>query len=126
MVIAVKNKQVEMARLLYNNKCDINYKDPNGNSFLHIVSDDDGLEELVKAFVDFGSDLDAKNLKGQTPLHLAAESGKDNLEVVIILVESGADVNAVSNKGETPRKAAKGIKVKKYLKDQGGVRKVKK
>ena len=66
-----------------------------------------------------------QNIEGDTPLHLAAESGKDNLEVVQLLVEAGADVNAVNKRGDTPRKAAKGRKVKKYLKDNGGARKIK-
>lgn len=125
MVIAVKNKQEEMVRLLQANKCDVSLKDSKGNSFLHLVADDDGLVGLVKAFIEFGLNVNDTNTKGETPLHLAAESGRDNLKVVMALVEAGADVNAVNKKGETPRKAAKGTKVKKYLKDQGGERKIK-
>ena len=126
MVIAVNNRQEEMVRLLHANQCDVSYTDAKGNSFLHIVAGDDGEVGLVKAFIEFGISVDQVNLEGDTPLHLAAESGKDNLEVVQILVESGADVNAVNKKGETPRKSAKGRKVKKYLKDNGGARKIKK
>ncbi len=126
MVIAVANRQEEMVRLLQQNKCDVTYTDAKGNTFLHLVSGDDGEVGLVKAFIEFGLDVDKKNIEGNTSLHLAAESGKDNLEVVQIIVEAGADVNAVNNKGETPRKAAKGRKIKKYLKDNGGERKIKK
>ncbi len=126
MMTAVKNKQVEMVNMLYDSKCDYNYVDGGGNTFLHIVSDDDGLVALASAFIRFGVNLDAANNNGNTALHMAAESGRDNLDVVKVLVEAGADVNAVNKKGETPRKAAKGLKVKKYLKDQGGERKIKK
>ena len=126
MIIAVRNLQEDMVRLLHANKCDISYVDARGNTFLHIVSGDDGESGLARAFVEFGLDIDQTNIDGDTPLHLAAESGKDNLEVVEILVEAGADVNAVNKRGETPRKAAKGRKVKKYLKDNGGARKIKK
>jgi ankyrin repeat protein len=125
MVIAVKNKQEEMVRLLHANKCDVTFKNSKGNSFLHLVADDDGLVGLVKAFIEFGLNVNDTNNQGDTPLHLAAESGKDNLKVVMVLVEAGADVNAVNKKGETPRKSAKGIKVKKYLKENGGERKIK-
>lgn len=124
MVIAVRNRQEDMVRLLQANKCDVTYTDAKGNSFLHIVSGDDGEYGLAKAFVEFGLNVDQQNIEGDTPLHLAAESGKDNLEVVQLLVEAGADVNAVNKRGDTPRKAAKGRKVKKYLKDNGGARKV--
>lgn len=125
MITAVANRQEDMVRLLHANRCDVTYTDARGNTFLHTVSGDDGEAGLVKAFVEFGLDVDKANIDGDTPLHLAAESGKDNLEVVEILVNAGADVNAVNNKGETPRKAAKGRKVKKYLKDNGGARKIK-
>lgn len=126
MLIAVNNRQEEMVRLLHANQCDANYTDERGNSFLHMVAGDDGEVGLAKAFIEFGINIDQVNIEGNTPLHLAAESGKDNLEVVQILVEAGADVNAVNKKGETPRKSAKGRKVKKYLKDNGGARKIKK
>lgn len=123
MDIAVRNKQEPMVRLLFNNKCDVKAISSDGNSYLHIVCNDDGLTTLAKAFIEFGLDINLKNAKGNTALHLAAMSGRDNLDVVRVLVEAGADVNAENGRGETPRKSAKGNKVKKYLKDQGGNRK---
>ena len=52
--------------------------------------------EAVKAMIEDGSDVDKKDIAGQTPLMYAAESG--SLEVVKYLVENGADVDAMSGK----------------------------
>ena len=46
------------------------------------------------------TNIDAKNMLGETPLHGAAWKGHD--EIVEVLVARGADVNARSNEGKTP------------------------
>ncbi|WP_179947520.1 ankyrin repeat domain-containing protein, partial [Wolbachia endosymbiont of Cylisticus convexus] len=45
-------------------------------------------------------DVNAKNIYGETPLHLAARSGY--LNVVEKLIEKGANVNAKNSNGKTP------------------------
>jgi|GEM_PF-6986679 ankyrin repeat protein len=125
MLIAVNNKQADMARLLHAKGTDVEYVDGKGNSFLHMAADGNGEYALTKAFIEFGLPIDRPNNKGETALHLAVQSGKDNMEVIQILVESGADVNAVNKDDKTVQRVAKSSKVKKYLKDNGSVRKVK-
>lgn len=56
-----------------------------------------GLIELV---LSMGAKYDYANQYGQTPMHFAAQSGND--EVVLILFNMGADVNAVDGVGNTP------------------------
>lgn len=51
--------------------------------------------------MEAGADVNAKNVKGQTPLHIAAEN-YGNSEVLTILIKAGADVNAKDNRGDTP------------------------
>ncbi|MFN4074229.1 MAG: ankyrin repeat domain-containing protein, partial [Thermus sp.] len=51
--------------------------------------------------VKLGSDVNARNEKGFTPLHDAARTNPDP-EVISTLVELGADVNARGEKGITP------------------------
>ena len=44
----------------------------------------------------------AKDSAGMTPLHCAAVSRTDNVEVIQFLVSQGVDINAKNNKGQTP------------------------
>lgn len=57
--------------------------------------------------------LNVRDSKGRTPLHLAASRGK--LSCVRRLVEAGANWEALDDKGQTSFQIAKGDKTKKYL-----------
>lgn len=56
---------------------------------------------LVKALVDRGIDLTARNKDGDTALHVAA-SRAGNLEIATMLLNAGADVDAIGKGGATP------------------------
>ena len=61
--------------------------------------------------------MNAKNLKGETPLHDAARENK-NLEIAKFLISAGADPKSADNAGLTPLdKAAKNpnAEVKAYF-----------
>jgi ankyrin repeat protein len=61
----------------------------------------EGMLDLVKKDVGQNPSLvNAKDSKGDTPLHKAAENGC--LQVVEFLIEKGAPVNAINEEGETP------------------------
>ena len=55
---------------------------------------------FVKRHLDKGSDVNAKDEDGMTPLHYAVEGGYN--EIVELLIAEGADVNANSDNGGTP------------------------
>lgn len=76
--------------------CDLNARDDNGYTPLHIcmysrISIDEKLA-IVKFFIDQGVDLNTVNNKGYTPLHLAASLGLT--DIVLLLIDNGADVDA--------------------------------
>lgn len=76
-----------------------------------------GNADAVKAFLDSGADIHAKDGFGYTPLHVAR-----NAEVVQLLVELGADVNAKNVEGWTPLQIAKmnlRTRVVEFLRDHG-------
>jgi len=50
-----------------------------------------GHDEAVKSLIDEGTDVHAINVRGQTPLHLAAMT--DNVAIVHMLVDGGADID---------------------------------
>ena len=56
--------------------------------------------EAIKQHLAAGTDVNAKNDGGYTPLHYAAFNG--HKEIVELLIAKGADVNAKNVDGETP------------------------
>ena len=59
-----------------------------------------GKVERVRALIDQGADVNARNFKGQTALHCAARAGF--VDIVTLLLAHGAAVDAIDAKGETP------------------------
>ena len=62
--------------------------------------------ETVKQHLAAGTDVDAKDKYGRTPLHLAPGSG--HKEIAELLIAKGADVNAKNKYGVTPLHFAAG------------------
>lgn len=56
--------------------------------------------KTVQQHIAYGTDVNAKNSDGWTPLHLAAKKG--DLPVVQELLKAGADVSRKGPLGETP------------------------
>ena len=61
--------------------------------------------EAVNQYLAAGTDVNAKDKYGRTPLHEAAYW--DHKEIVELLITKGADVNAKTKRGETPLDQAK-------------------
>ena len=55
--------------------------------------------DVVKQHLAAGTDVDSKNVDGQTPLCRAVQYGK--IDVIKLLIEEGADVNTRMNFGDT-------------------------
>jgi len=53
----------------------------------------EGRAETIKSLIAQGGDINARNIRGQSPLHLAVKQG--NSDMVQILLESGAEVDIV-------------------------------
>ena len=74
---------------------------------LHTVARSGSLG-MAELFIEQGEDVNAKDPKGFTPLHYAANepyyyaNSERNLEMVEFLLKAGADVNAKDNEGATP------------------------
>ena len=70
------------------------------SSELLIQSVREGNIEAVKQHLAAGADVNVKDARGMTPLHLATSNGQK--EIVEPLIAAGADVNAKMNNGMTP------------------------
>ncbi len=100
---------------------DLAYKDEDGNTLLHYAACSDH-PEAVKFFIAKGLDLEARGLKGATPLCIAArDSG--NVQVAEALLEAGADLNVRAFGGETLLITAAGcnpnVEMTKFFLDKG-------
>ena len=60
-----------------------------------------GPADLVKALLDAGADVNVKDVRGMTPLMLAAATDRQNPEILRMLLAKGADVKVKSTAGET-------------------------
>ncbi len=68
-------------------------------STIHLVARAGDLEK-VKAFIEEGTDVNAKDKSGETPLFSAVLA--DDNDVAKFLIDKGADVSAKDNSGDTP------------------------
>jgi ankyrin repeat protein len=80
----------------------INKKPPSKRSFFEAVKRDDII--TVKALIVAGADINASDKSAETPLHIAAVRGYD--EITSLLIDEGANVNARDGRELTPLHAA--------------------
>lgn len=125
MLLASKYSAFKIVPLLANNDVNMEYKDANGSSFIHISITNGNSLNTVTALLKAGVSPDAKDNMGNSLLHAAAIKGKTYIPIIQALANAGANVNAVNNEGETPRKAAKNQATKTVIKNLGGERKIK-
>ena len=104
---------VTVRTLLARNPDSANTKDNIGFSPLHLATNKDVAEMLLA----YKADVNAKNIYGDTPLHIAAIGGRK--EVIEVLLAHKADVNAENIYGQTPLHVAQGNGVARLLYQYG-------
>jgi len=134
--VATKNRNIPVMKVLLNYKADLEIEDFRGQTTIfHAarfyksstdgIADTDGSSAL-SLLIKKGANMDAKDKKGKTALHVAAEKG--DIPVMKLLLDSslpikkGANINAKDNEGETALcvAAEKGdIPVMELLMDSG-------
>ncbi|WP_147676000.1 ankyrin repeat domain-containing protein [Algibacter pacificus] len=125
MLLASKYSAFKIVPLLVNSDVNMEYKDANGSSFIHVSIANGNSLNTVIALLKAGVSPDAQDNKGNSLLHAAAIKGKTYIPTIQALANAGANVNAINNEGETPRKAAKHQATKTAIKNLGGERKIK-
>jgi|WetSurMetagenome_2_1015567.scaffolds.fasta_scaffold89984_1 ankyrin repeat protein len=93
--------------LLISKGSNVNIKAANGMPLLTYAMwpatyyiNEEGIQYVVNLLVNNGAIVDATELDGETPLHMAALMG--HFSVVHLLVSKGADINAKDTSGFTP------------------------
>jgi ankyrin repeat protein len=83
--------------LILANGADINARNDEGVTLLHIITDPDAIVLLVGK----GADLEARDKRGWTPLIMQATNQQNGTDVVAALLVNGANPNAKGNNGES-------------------------
>ncbi len=118
LLSAAKWDNTELARIVLANKPDLNIRNSDGNTPLHLASFD-----VMKLLLDAGAEINSKNNDGRTPLHEAVSSWSSKTEEVKLLIARNADINAKDNSGETPLSSAIGAEndeMVQLLRQNGG------
>ncbi|HWC58352.1 MAG TPA: ankyrin repeat domain-containing protein [Verrucomicrobiae bacterium] len=94
---------------------EVNQCNANNDTLLHLAAAN-GCEDVAKLLLARGAHINAKDLQGYTPLHLAVDGDCDTtvqdgkpatgLPMVKLLIEAGADESARDEDGEIPRDTA--------------------
>jgi len=105
--VLINTEYFDIMKYLIEHGVDLNCKNKEGNTPLHIAACPyPRVEDLktVKLLIENGADINAKNINGETPLHNA--SLLDQFKIMKYLIEKGADVNAPDINGITPLQIA--------------------
>lgn len=93
------SNQLSIVERLLKNGARVDQSDHEGNTALHFMVQRGGLSsslELIEALIEAGSDVNAQNLAGETPLILCRDS-----KSVDLLIKAGSSVNAVDRHGKS-------------------------
>jgi len=107
---AAGRAMVELVADLIEEGADVNEKNHDGYTSLHLASSSSRHVAVVQMLLQHGADVTARNKDGNTSLHLASSSG--HAAVVQTLLQHGADVAARNEAGKTPLDFARHDEVK--------------
>ncbi|MDR1236281.1 MAG: ankyrin repeat domain-containing protein [Holosporaceae bacterium] len=105
LLIAVKEKQVEIVVCLMRNGADFSIQDQERNTPLYIAVES-GNTEMVRSLLIYvkrdrlSKGCNIKNSSGKTPLHIAVK--KNQVEIVKCLMNHEANLNIQDQEGNTP------------------------
>ncbi|MCJ1405291.1 Ankyrin-2 [Xylographa trunciseda] len=104
---AVLDAHLDAVRFALGTNPDMKWKDLDGWTALHCVTDSLGTESvsIARLLLDNGSDIDERNHDGQTTLHLASELGQK--EMVRFLIAAGANCKIKDHRKASPRDLAR-------------------
>ncbi|KAM6931235.1 histone-lysine N-methyltransferase EHMT1-like [Xenentodon cancila] len=96
---SIEHKHKELVHLFLAKGSDVNIRDKEENVCLHWAALV-GCDDIAQSLLEARCNLDAVNIHGDTPLHVAAR--ENHLECVMLFLSRGADVTQKNKEGHTP------------------------
>lgn len=113
----VANEDVAGARESIARDSDVNGKEEDGTTPLHIAVENGNLE-MIQLLLDAGAKINARNNERETPLMKIDEDA--SAELVRLLVRYGAKINRIANNGDTALTRAAGAATAEVTKELVG------
>ena len=96
-----RNENIAIVELLLKRGAEVDARDEDGKTPLHwairTIWNRDLAPQLMRLLLNYGADPAAKNIYGDSSLHMT----RGKVELAWLLLDSGADAGAVNDKGET-------------------------
>lgn len=122
MLGAVSRGYVKTFMELKNAGAPVSYISSGNDNLLH-YSCRVGSYPITEELLKMGLDVNQKNSQGETPLIIAVDFSKNDIELCQLLLNNGADIKARDGRGKTVYQNARGRQLKKFLKSQGAPKK---
>lgn len=91
-------EQFELLEYLIKKGADVNLKNKEGLSPIHLAC----YSENIRILLESGADIQSQDKQGDTPLHSLVKEGKEKIDVIEYLIKAGAKIDLKNKNGETP------------------------
>ena len=104
-VAALAGRHFQLAQILHRAGSSVDLRGFSENSPLHSAAYYGDIE-MVRVLLDYGLDVNSRNIRGWTPLYYAPNSHPNDPGAVRLLLDRGADPNLGTEDGDTPLREA--------------------
>ncbi|MGB4776012.1 MAG: ankyrin repeat domain-containing protein [Daejeonella sp.] len=105
LIWAACYNNTDLLNWLIANSANTNHQDISGFSALHFAGQNKN-EEVAKILIEYGADLELRDIHGNTPIFTAIFNSKYDFRLVKLYVKHGASLDNLNKYQKTPRQLA--------------------